>query len=107
MCGEKTCLPTFSISDVARGLTVKPFGYSEKQLKWDLSREFACRELLALNRTSVRLNQLRPRFRRNRLNPISPTPISAKLTGSGTADALTPETNAVWSPDAVPRNCRS
>ena len=61
----------------------------------------------AYNENSAGLNQPRRRFRRNRPNPISPTPISAKLSGSGTTDALTPETNAVWSPDAVPRlSCR-
>ena len=36
--GEKTCLPTDIISDVARVLIVKPFGYSQKQCEMGFIR---------------------------------------------------------------------
>jgi hypothetical protein len=36
---EKTFLPTIIISDMARGLIVKPFIYNEKPCEMDFARE--------------------------------------------------------------------
>jgi hypothetical protein len=35
---EKTCLPTIIISDMARGLIVKPFIYNEKPCEMERAR---------------------------------------------------------------------